>query len=72
MKPKKKIKGEGWVEDPLPEYDEEFEKADIDLPQIPSLKKVRNKKGVRKFKLNGNTEGINLFSKKNNKSRKAD
>lgn len=67
---KKKIKGEGWIEDPLPEYDEEFEKADIDLPQVPSLKKkVKNK--VRKFKLDGDTEGIDLFRKKNNKSRKA-
>jgi hypothetical protein len=72
MAKNKKIKDEGYITHINPEYDEEFEQSvDPDLPLIPSLKKKSKEVKPRKFKLNGDTEGNNLLSKKNLKSRKA-
>jgi hypothetical protein len=56
-----------WVEDPEEELIEE-EEISISLPELPQLK-VKARKQVKKFKLNGHTEGTNLHSKKHTKGR---
>lgn len=64
-----KNKPTSWVEgDPEEEELFEDEELNITLPELPQLK-LKPRKQVKKFKLNGNTEGVNLYSKKHNKGR---
>jgi hypothetical protein len=60
----------GWVEGD-PEEEEELYEDDniqIELPQLPQLR-VKARKQVKKFKLDGNSEGTNIHSKKHTKRR---
>lgn len=57
-----KKKSNHRIEDPPDwETNEDYD-ITIDLPSIPSLKKAKLKKEKpKKFKLNGNTEGADLY-----------
>jgi len=66
----KKPNTKGWVEGDPEEEDDLYEEDNIqiELPQIPQLKS-KVKKQVKKFKLDGNSEGTDLRSKKHSKGR---
>jgi hypothetical protein len=65
-----KKKSNHRIEDPPDWETNEDYGIDIDLPVIPSLKKTKLKKEKpKKFKLDGNTEGINIHNKKSSTKR---
>ena len=63
----KKPKSKGWVED-IPEYDPDQEELELEIPQIPQLKK-KEKRKFKKVKSDGDTEGNNLCNKISTKRR---
>lgn len=63
----KKPKSKGWVED-IPEYDPDQEELELEIPQIPQLKK-KEKRKFKKVKPNVDTEGNNLRNKISTKRR---